>query len=288
MTEPNSTATFVPDSTAIRVALWRALHTQLDARPYLLEDTIGLQLANLDEGWQERPDMHPEHTRGYRASIVGRSRFVEDFVLKQYAQGIHQYVILGSGLDSFAQRRPESTADLKIFEIDKPETQQWKQQRLRELHFPIQSLPKFVPVDFEAGECWDEKLITAGFNASKPAVIASTGVAMYLTKEANFATLQKAASFARGSTLLMTFLLPTHLVEASEQDQFKNVQERARAAGTPILSLYTPSEILLAAQQAGFNQVSHFSRAELIERYFKNRSDGLLPASGEEFLLATC
>lgn len=31
-----------PDSSAVRTALWRALHVQIDAKPLILEDQIGL------------------------------------------------------------------------------------------------------------------------------------------------------------------------------------------------------------------------------------------------------
>ena len=34
-----------PDSTAVRVALWRALHVQVDPPPHVLVDDIGLRLA---------------------------------------------------------------------------------------------------------------------------------------------------------------------------------------------------------------------------------------------------
>ncbi len=33
-----------PDSTAVRVALWRALHVQADPPPHVLEDEVGLKL----------------------------------------------------------------------------------------------------------------------------------------------------------------------------------------------------------------------------------------------------
>lgn len=45
-----------PDHTAVRVALWRALHVQVDSPPYVLEDEVGRQLANPEDGWRERPD----------------------------------------------------------------------------------------------------------------------------------------------------------------------------------------------------------------------------------------
>jgi thioredoxin reductase (NADPH) len=49
---------------------------------------------------------------------------------------------------------------------------------------------RLVPVDFEAGGSWWERLKTVGFDAGQPAVVASTGVSMYLTKDAIAATLR--------------------------------------------------------------------------------------------------
>ena len=37
--------TAAPDGTAVRVALWRAMHVQVDPPPHVLEDEIGLRLA---------------------------------------------------------------------------------------------------------------------------------------------------------------------------------------------------------------------------------------------------
>jgi O-methyltransferase involved in polyketide biosynthesis len=96
-----------PDSTAARVALWRALHVEIDPPPHVLEDEIGLKLLAPDQDWRHRGDMDPQFTRPFRASIVARARFIEDLVLEQADRGLRQYVLLGAGLDSFAQRRPE-------------------------------------------------------------------------------------------------------------------------------------------------------------------------------------
>jgi methyltransferase (TIGR00027 family) len=276
-----------PDHTAVRVALWRAMHVQVDASPHVLVDEIGLQLVAPDESWRQRPDMHPEGTRGYRASIVGRARLIEDLVLEQIQKGISQYVILGAGLDTFAQRKLDFASNLRVFEVDKPETQEWKRQRLTELGLGISNNLQFVPVDFEAGESWREKLAMNGFNASQPAVIASTGVSMYLTQEANKATLRQIAALAPGSMLAMTFLLPLDLVDAAERSQHEMVYDRGRAAGTPFVSFFRPAEILALAREAGFREVRHISRSDIIQRYFAGRSDGLQPSSGEEFLVAT-
>jgi methyltransferase (TIGR00027 family) len=109
-----------PDSTAERVALWRAMHVQVDPPPHVLDDEVGLQLAAPEEGWRRRPDMDPVLTKGFRAAIVVRDRFIEDLVAEQAGEGVSQFVLLGAGLDTFAQRRPEIASRLHVFEVDRP------------------------------------------------------------------------------------------------------------------------------------------------------------------------
>jgi methyltransferase (TIGR00027 family) len=279
--------TDAPDSTAERVALWRAMHVLVDAPPHVLEDEIGLQLAAPAEGWRNRPDMDPAGTSGFRAAIVARARFIEDLVVEQAGHGVVQYVLLGAGLDTFAQRRPEIAAGLRVFEIDQPGTQAWKRQRLIELGFGIPDWLRLVPVDFEASQSWWQELTGAGFDASQPAVVASTGVTMYLTKDATAATLGQLAKLAAGSTLAMTFLLPTELVADDDRSGLQTSQKGARASGTPFISFYTPQEMLALARDAGFKDVRHVSGSLLAERYFAGRSDTLRPSTGEDFVVAS-
>src|SRR3954464_119840 len=113
MAEPSKIG---PENTAVRVALWRALHVEADPPPHVLEDEVGLKLAAPEAGWRNRPDMGP-FTKPFRASIVARSRFIEDLVAEQAARGVGQYVVLGAGLDTFAQRRPELGSRLLVFEV---------------------------------------------------------------------------------------------------------------------------------------------------------------------------
>ncbi|WP_405844700.1 class I SAM-dependent methyltransferase [Streptomyces platensis] len=281
--------TEAPDSTAVRTALWRALHVQVDPPPHVLDDEVGLQLAAPDGNWRRRPDMDPLATSALRAAIVARSRFIEDLIAEQADRGVTQYVILGAGLDTFAQRRPEVAARLQVFEVDQPSPQAWKRHRLVELGYDIPDWLHLVPVDFEASEDWLKQLAAAGFDASRPAVIVSTGVTMYLTKDATAATLRQIAALAPGSILAMTFLLPTELLDDADRPGLRASTEGARASGTPFISFYTPPEILALASEAGFKDARHLSGASLAHRYFADRTDGLRPSSGEDILLAaTC
>jgi len=277
-----------PESTAVRVALWRALHVQVDPLPHVFEDEIGFKLAAPEDGWRDRPDMNPEWTKPFRASILARARFIEDLVVEQSGLGVGQYVILGAGLDTFAQRRPEIASRLKVFEVDQPGPQEWKRQRLIELGFGIPEWLKFVPVDFEAGGAWLQSLKASGFDANRPAVVASTGVSMYLTQEAILAMLRQVTAFAPGSTLAMTFLLPIELADLEVRPGLERAVKGAQASGTPFLSFFTPAQMLALAREAGFKEVRHVSAADLAQRYFSGRTDGLRPPNNsEELLIAT-
>lgn len=281
--QDNQTA--AADSTAVRVALWRAMHVQIDPPPHVLEDEIGLRLAAPDEGWRRRPDMDPDGTRPFRASIVARARFIEDLVMEQAGQGVGQYVLLGAGLDTFAQRRPEIASRLRIYEVDRPGPQAWKRQRLIELGFGLPQWLRLVGIDFEAGDAWWQRLAAAGFDAGQSAVVASSGVSMYLTQDVIAATLRQVATLAPGSTLAMTFLLPLELADPEVRPWLERAEKGARASGTPFLSFFTPTEMLTLAREAGFREVRHVSAATLAQRYFAGRTDGLRPPNNSEELL---
>jgi methyltransferase (TIGR00027 family) len=279
-----------PDNTAVRVALWRALHLEVDAPPPVLEDRVGLQIAAPDDGWRERPDMNPHFTARFRASIVARARFIEDLVAeaagRESRRGIIQYVILGAGLDTFAQRRADLGGRVQVFEVDEPGTQEWKRQRLTELGYQIPGWLHLVPFNFEDGD-WQRQLAAAGFDPGLPAVVASTGVSMYLTKEANAATLRQLAKFAPGTTLAMSFLLPGELLAAEDREGLAISQRGAAAAGTPFRSFFSPQEMMALAREAGFTDVRHVSSADQNARYFAGRADGLRSSAGEDLLIAT-
>lgn len=278
--------TAAADSTAVRVALWRAMHVEIDPPPHVLYDEIGLKLAAPDKCWRQRPDMDRQGTRLFRASIVARARFIDELVIEQTGRGVNQYVLLGAGLDTFAQRRPEIASRLTVFEVDRPSAQSWKRRRLSELGFGVPDWLRLVSVDFEAGQLWWEQLVSAGFDIGRPAVVASAGVSLYLTREAIAATLCQVASLATDSTLAMTFILPLEFADPDERPGFEAALAGARASGTPFVSFFTPPEMLALAREAGFRDVEHISAAMLTARYFAGRTDGLRPGSAEALLVA--
>jgi methyltransferase (TIGR00027 family) len=283
----STAATPAPDATAIRVALWRALHLEVDDAPHVFTDDVALRLARPESDWRSRGDMSPDATAAFRASIVARARFVDDLVCARAGTGVDQYVILGAGLDTFAQRHAELAETLRIYEVDQPATQAWKRDRLHAEGLSSPAGPRFVAIDFEGGESWWDGLLANGFDPSRTTVVSSTGVSMYLTRAATEATVAQLAALGPGSSMAMTFMLPLDLVAASERELQARVEAAARASGTPFLSHYAPADMVDMCRAAGFSEVRHVGPDELIARYFAGRGDGLRPPTAEHFVVAT-
>jgi methyltransferase (TIGR00027 family) len=263
------------------------MHVQVDPPPHVLDDEIGLRLVAPGDDWRARPDMDPVATRGLRSAVVARARFVEDLVAAQFDRGVLQYVILGAGLDTYAQRRPGHTPRLEVFEVDQPGPQTWKRRRLADLGLGAPDWLRFVAVNFEDGRSWWQQLAAAGFDGGRPTVVASTGVTMYLTREATAATMEQLAGLASGSTVAMSFLLPPDLLAGADRAGLEASRNGARAAGTPFVSFFTPQDMLSLARHAGFSTVRHIPGSSIADRYFTGRPDGLRPSAGEDFLVAT-
>jgi methyltransferase (TIGR00027 family) len=272
-----------PDNTAVRTALWRALHVLIDDKPYIIEDKIGYDLIKPGTGWQERPDM--KYTKRLRASIVARARFVEDLAKEEIENGVKQYVLLGAGLDSFAQRNTEINSQVDIYEIDQPETLAWKKEKLFENGYNIPNNLHFVPVDFETSSWWNE-LLKKGFNIRQKTFISCTGVTLYLTKDAIIDTLKKMTSLAPGSTVAITFYLPLEQLDEEDRPLMEMSIKGAAASGTPFISFYPVDEIVKLAEGIGLTEIRTVSTKDMRERHFQNRTDHLVPASGEYFLVA--
>jgi methyltransferase (TIGR00027 family) len=272
-----------PDNTAVRTALWRALHVFKDDKPYIIDDRVGYDLVKPESDWQERPDM--KYTKRLRASIVARARFIEDVAKEQIKKGVKQYVLLGAGLDSFAQRNTQIVSEIDIYEIDQPNTLTWKKEKLIENGYKIPDNLHFVPVDFETSSWW-AALLKSGFDITQAAFVSCTGVTLYLTKHAILDTLKKMTALVPGSTVAIAFYLPLEQLDEEDKPMQEIAIKGAAASGTPFVSFFQVDEIVKLADEIGLKEIKIVSTKDMTENYFRHRTDELVPASGEFFLIA--
>lgn len=262
-----------PSRTALRVALRRAAHQIYDAPPRVLDDPIAVPI--LGDTYAEelrRTPTRPDRpfSVGLRALLVARSRYAEDLLTRAVSQGVTQYVLLGAGLDTFAHRNPYT--QLRVFEVDRPATQQWKRELLAAGRLPAPSNLTYAPVDFET-QSLPEQLRGAGFDSSLPTFFAWLGVVPYLTLEAFRATVGFIADQPLGSGVVLDYGQPRSALPFLEQLAHDSLASRVQLAGEPFQVFFTPAEI--ARELTRFRRIEDLGSTEINALYFAGRSDNL-------------
>jgi methyltransferase (TIGR00027 family) len=274
-----------PSRTAMLAALARGLLRMEATPPWVLDDAFALVL--IGPAWQDLRELterlFPAQVLAEtRAGICTRSRYAED---RLAAGGFAQYVILGAGLDSFAWRRPDLLRPLRVFEVDHPASQAWKLERVSDLALPLSDSQVFVPVDFEA-ESPQDALRTAGFDWGAPALFSWTGVAPYLTAQAIASTLRMIAGGAAGSEVVFSYRSEESVLDEVGREFIRIYAPLAASLGEPLQPGWPVIEIERLISQSGLKVVDHPARADLQERYFADRTDGLRPYNVETLVTA--
>ena len=265
-----------PSRSALSVASLRAVHQLLD-EPLVLPDPVALPLLGASTEAALRDDpfaLNDPMSRGLRGALVARSRFVEDELSSCVAAGVRQYLVLGAGLDTFAYRNPYRDEALRVFEVDHPGTQRWKQQLLAEAGIGVPASLTFVPADFERDDL-GSALRQAGFRANQAACVSWMGVTMYLTVEAVLATLRTVASFAAGSCLCFDYRVPVTMLNPVERVISEITEQQIAALGEPWLSNFDPTQLQTQLLELGFSSAASATPDNLNARYFARRKDGL-------------
>jgi methyltransferase (TIGR00027 family) len=250
------------------VARSRAAHQVLD-EPKLLHDPIALRIigARAAEGLRpDAPEFSSRSARYLRAFVVARSRFAEDELARAVQRGIRQYVVLGAGLDTFAYRNPHP--GLRVFEIDHPNTQAWKRERLRAANIALPESLTFVPVDFET-QTLAHELQRAGFDDRQPAFFSWLGVTMYLNRETVMATARYIATTTRpGTELVFDYTIPLSHMRLLPRIRYRLMLWRLARVGEPFKSLFDPAALTGELKALGFSQVQDVGPRELNRSYF--------------------
>ena len=262
----------IPSRTALRVALRRAAH-QLHDSPLVFDDPMAVALLGPTYAEELRRTPLREDrpfSIALRAFLVARSRYAEDNLRKAVERGVEQYVLLGAGLDTFAYRN--SYAQLRVFEVDHPATQQWKRELLQRNRITIPESVTYTPVDFER-QSLSAQLGDAGFNHRGPTFFAWLGVVPYLTLEAFRGTLDFISAQPFGSGLTLDYGQPRAVLPLLEQLAHDSLASRVQKAGEPFRLFFTPAEI--AAEFSRFHSLEDLGAAEINARYFNGRTDQL-------------
>lgn len=222
---------------------------------------------------------------------VSRIKFaeteLENYAKLQGAMGEKiQYLICGAGMDSFAFRN--QIGNIHVFEVDHPDTQKYKLERINQLEWVVPESLSFVPVDFSR-DSLKEKLLENGFNPSLPTFTAILGVSYYLTLPVFEETLRTISEITpSGSRLIFDFPDETtfNKNQAEINPRVKELADVTEKLGEPMLHGFSVEEIEAALKRNGFEIATHYTPEIIQSLYFEERDDGLKAYENVHFLKA--
>ena len=277
-----------PSQTAITAALFRAVHLHLFGGPTIHEDTFALRLSGLgglDElrAFSEQVERMNFPLRRTSAYFASRHRFSEEHLRAAVDRGADQVVLLGAGLDSFALRHPRVPNDLLFVEIDHPESQRWKRQRLASLGLDTPGV-HYVPVDFASQDLQTE-LARAGVDPAKRTFFAWLGVTQFIAPEAALETLSLVARHASESEIVFDVILPIEGQPSDEREMSHVSAEFAASRGEPWVSYFEPEQLEGRLTALGFSCVEWLT-PEAAGAYYEGQPAEVRPLSAWRLVAA--
>lgn len=264
--------------TAEFIALFRALETKSPARQRLFTDVfaqeflrpplrllakaarfypLGMLIARvLDWQWP-----------GARTSGIARTRFIDEVWQQELQDGFEQFVILGAGFDARAYRLP-GMERVRVFEVDAPDTQLEKQQRLKGLLTNLPDHVSYVALDFTKRDL-ATALQAAGFDATQRTFFLWEGVTNYLNAEAVEAVFHFVSTIAPESHILFTYVHKDILEHPATFVDARSLKRLLRRVDEPWTFGFDPAELAPYMEQHGLRLLTDIDSVEYRTCYLK-------------------
>ena len=272
---------FVKDGTAQGVAKQRLIETiagpekRVINDPYADKFVIGSGVIKL-MGHRLNVWLSSKLAPGFHEHLISRTRFIDDLIEKSAKEGVQQYVILGAGYDSRANRL-NLPPSLKIFEVDQPEVSDIKLSKLPK-DLPNLENITYVNVDFSY-QSLSEQLLTAGFDKTKSTIFTLEGVSQYITKEAVSSTIQELPLITKDARSIFFMSYVDELLKKDPAACFGKgypnptkkanlIQTLSAKVGEPWISFYRDEEVESILAENGYAIKENVTLEDLNSLYF--------------------
>ena len=206
------------------------------------------------------------------SQVLSRSSYAEERLEDFIDLGGPQYLIIGSGLDTFALRRVKERS-LKIFEIDKPEMLAFKKEQVVRIQDRLPRNVEYIAADLSKDDLISA-LESSSFDRKEKAFVSMLGLIMYLTEDeisGLFKTLERLCS--AGSVIAFDYFDEESRGEEKSSPRFRQMLEQGKFTGERFKSLLSEDEIGSLVKRYGFTLREHLSPEKIDELYFLNRGD---------------
>lgn len=282
------------DKTAMAVAFFRLQESQKPEGERICYDPYAIHFA--DPGILEWLANNPEKAKamqeqgerlfpGLQNSNIARVRFFDDFVKNSLDKGLEQLVILGAGYDTRAYRI-EGLKKIKTFEVDRPETQAFKIEKIRKIFSSLPDHVVYTPADLATND-FGKKLLEMGYSRSLKTLFLMEGLLMYLSPE----TVDEILSFivrnsSRGCCILFDYYLESETDDIYERGK-RLMKASEENAGDRPLYLFKKGTIEAFLTKRGFSNIHNVTSQDYKKAYFHGVNEGRTVSSLLSFAHAT-
>jgi methyltransferase (TIGR00027 family) len=215
---------------------------------------------------------------GAKAFVVGRERYIDDYLQASLAEGLDQVVILGAGFDTRALRIA-GIEKTRVFEIDHPDTQAVKLDRLKKIINPLPGYITFIPVDFNTQQL-GERLLENGYNEHGKTLFIWQGVTYFLTTEGVDTTLAFIAKHSGPESAVIFDYFYNETLHDPHRADVKAMQRTAQLMGEAYMFGVDQGQIESFLSQRGFHDIRNTELDDIKRLYFTGPNAGRVMATG--------
>ena len=257
--------------TKLLLMIWPFRKRQPGSGPSRTSQVVALTRAELSRPHSASGDpdaqrrlcrgMRPAGTGELRASLVARTRFVDEEVLEAISAGIAQVVIVGAGYDDRALRFRSPA--VRFFELDHPGTQADKAARLRAMKAgPDSGGPTLAAADFRSDDV-AAVLAASGHDAGRPSLFVCEGLLVYLDQPTCLRLLAALRGrAAAGSRLAASLSVHRDGLDSKRVAAVANSRRRASEA-EPWVTILPAAAHLDLLREAGWHPADQVDAAQL-------------------------
>jgi methyltransferase (TIGR00027 family) len=217
---------------------------------------------------------------GVGGFLVGRERYIDDYLSDRLKEGIDQVVILGAGYDSRPYRFDEMRKNVRAFEVDHPATQKDKLAILKKVFGAIPDWVTYVAIDFTVqslGEC----LFQSGYKPQLKTVFIWQGVTYYLDQPAVEKTLDFVCQNSEpGSSIIFDYIDSSLLINPGRHGEIEGMRRYQGMTGEALTFGIPVNKVKSFLIEHGFNQIHNICSEDIKKLYFAGKNQSRKVASG--------
>ena len=213
---------------------------------------------------------------GIVGAQICRTKFIDEKTL-QVLKNVQQILILGAGLDTRALRI-EGIEHKIIYEIDLPDVQEYKKQKLIKYYRKLPAMVNYIPVDFNKIKT-ETALNNTSFDYNKRTLVIFEAVIQYLNKDAVDEVFKFISRLSNNSYLLFTYVLRDVIERKNETA--KKLMDWSDKHNCPFLFGINQSEITSFLNNYNLETIEDVGFEYYQDKYLKPLDRNVITLDGE-------